>query len=510
MGEQDVIPERSREPRELGALIDEFLNHPSLRHNIAHVQRLPAQGARYGKWPESLDPRLRAALAAKGIERPYSHQGEAIAHALAGRNPVVVTPTASGKTMCYNVPVIQGILGNPNSRAIYLFPTKALSHDQYRDLYELTSACGEEIRVYTYDGDTPPDTRRALRNSGHIVVTNPDMLHCGILPHHTRWIKLFENLKYIVIDELHQYRGVFGSHLANVMRRFNRICAFYGAKPVFVCCSATIANPAELASELTGQQFELISESGAPRGERVFVFYNPPVVNKELNVRRSIRTEASRLASRFIARGHQTIIFARSRMMVEVITTYLKRTMTRMHRDPDRICGYRSGYLPKERRAIEDGIKKGRILGVVSTNALELGIDIGGLDVSILAGYPGTIASAWQQAGRAGRKAAASLSVYVGGNSALDQFLMTHPEFFFGGSPEQGIINADNLAVLASHLKCGTFELPFDDGERFGASDPRPILQYLEDERVVRHSGGRWHYASDSYPAENVSLRTGV
>ncbi|MBX3729440.1 MAG: DEAD/DEAH box helicase [Candidatus Sumerlaeia bacterium] len=503
-------PESGRETRPLEALIEEFLHHPSLAARIVHVERQPAQAARFGEWPATMAPELRAALAARGLERPYSHQAEAIDAALAGRDVVVVTPTASGKTLCYNVPVVQQILQDQNARALYLFPTKALSHDQYRELHGLTSDCGRDIRVYTYDGDTPPATRRALRDAGHIIVTNPDMLHCGILPHHTGWIKLFENLRLVVIDELHQYRGVFGSHLANVLRRFDRLCRFYGTRPTFVCCSATIANPCELARDLTGRDFALVDQSGAPRGERTFVFYNPPVINKELNVRKSVRLEATRLASRFIARGRQTIIFGSSRVQVEVMTTYLKRFMARLHRDPDRIAGYRSGYLPTERRRIEQGIKSGHLLGVVSTNALELGVDIGGLDVSILAGYPGTIASAWQQAGRAGRKATPSLAVYVGSNSPIDQFLMAHPEYFFAGSPEQGIVNPDNLAILASHLKCGTFELPFTDGESFGGTDPRPVLQMLEDERIARHSGGRWHYASDAYPAENVSLRTGV
>jgi DEAD/DEAH box helicase domain-containing protein len=377
-------------------------------------------------------------------------------------------------------------------------------------VHGLASACGRDIKVYTYDGDTPPATRRALRNAGHLVITNPDMLHCGILPHHTNWIRLFENLRYVVIDELHQYRGVFGSHLANVMRRLHRLCDFYGAKPTFLCCSATIGNPSGLAKELVGREFTEISDSGAPTGERVFVFYNPPVVNKELNVRKSVRLEASRIASRFIAGGHQTIVFGSSRTQVEVMTTYLKRIMLRLHRDPERICGYRSGYLPTERRNIEQGIKSGHVLGVVSTNALELGIDIGGLDVSILAGYPGNIASAWQQAGRAGRKGTTSLSIYVGGNGPLDQFLMAHPGYFFGTSPECAVINPDNLTILASHLKCGAFELPFGEDETLGALNPRPLLQALEDEHVVRYSGGRWHYSADSYPAENVSLRTGV
>lgn len=505
------IPEGGERPgasRDLAAVVEELLSHPGFRDCIGHVHRLPAREAVFGEWPEALPEGLRRALAARGIERPYSHQGEAIGHSLAGRNAVIVTPTASGKSLCYNVPVVHSILKDADARALYLFPTKALSHDQYGELYALTGACGGDIKVFTYDGDTPPATRRALRDSGHIVVTNPDMLNNGILPHHTNWIRLFENLRYIVIDELHHYRGVFGSHLANVVRRLNRICAFYGSEPTFVCSSATIANPGDLARELTGRQFEVVEKSGAPCGAKTFLFFNPPVVNRELNVRRSPRLEARRLAMRFLSRNHQVILFARSRTDVEVLTTYLKRGMERIHRDPGKVTGYRGGYLPTERRAIEKGLKSGELLGVASTNALELGVDIGSLDVSIMVGWPGTVASARQQSGRAGRTTRDSLSVYIAGSSALDQFLVNHPDFLLGASAEAALVNPDNLAIMADHLKCAAFELPFEDGEKFGTADPGPILQYLEDEKVLRHSGGRWHYSSDVYPAENVSLRS--
>lgn len=500
----------AHDPRPLDDLVEEFLRHPGFAPHIAHVRRTPARPAQHSPWPEGMDARLVENYRARGIAEPWTHQAQAIAHAIAGRDVVVVTPTASGKTLCYNAPVLNRLLQEPEARALYLFPTKALSHDQYRELYDAASAMGRGIRVFTFDGDTPPATRRALRNAGHIVVTNPDMLHCGILPHHTQWTKLFENLRYVVIDELHQYRGVFGSHLANVLRRLDRICKFHGVQPTYLASSATIANPAELARELTGRRFEAVTESGAPTGEKTFVFFNPPVINAELNVRRSARLEVRRIAMRFLARGHQTIVFGRSRVDVEVMTTYLRRSMARIHRDPQAVCGYRGGYLPNERREIEEGVKSGRILGVVSTNALELGIDIGGLDVSILAGWPGTVASAWQQAGRAGRKARSSLAIYVADSSAIDQYLMAKPDAFFGASPEQGIVNPDNLAILSAHLKCGAFELPFEDGERFGATDPAPVLQHLDDAKVMRHAAGRWYYSEDAYPAENVSLRAGV
>ncbi len=509
--EEPVIPpggERHVEGRTLEALVRELLDHPGIGENIVHVERLPAREAVYGDWPEALDPALRQALSARGIDNPWSHQAEAVRHALEGQNVVSVTPTASGKSLSYNVPVLQSILKNPSSRSLYLFPTKALSHDQYGELYELSKACGRDIKVYTYDGDTPPATRRALRDAGHLIVTNPDMLHTGILPHHTSWIRLFENLDYVVLDELHQYRGVFGSHLANVLRRLLRLCAFYGRKPIFLGSSATIANPKGLAEALTGQPFEVVSESGAPAGEKVFVFYNPPVINRELGVRRNVRLEARRIAMRFLARNYQAIVFGRSRLDVEVMTTYLKRGMARLHRDPQSVTGYRGGYLPTERRAIEQGLKQRDLLGVVSTNALELGIDIGSLDVSIMAGWPGSVASAWQRAGRAGRKAGTSVAVYIAGSSPLDQFLVNNPDFFFGSNPEEGLVNPENVAILSSHLKCGAFELPFEDSESFGDTDPAPILQFLEDESLLRHTAGRWYYSSDVYPAEDVSLRS--
>ncbi|MCC6546882.1 DEAD/DEAH box helicase [Candidatus Sumerlaeota bacterium] len=492
----------------IDALVAELYEHPGFKHSIAHKHVTPAVEARYGEWPATIPEKLIAAMHARGLARPYLHQQQAIDLALQGRNPVIITPTASGKSLCYNVPVVESIIKNPEARAIYLFPTKALSHDQYGELYELTKACDSDIKVFTYDGDTPPATRRALKDAGHIIVSNPDMMHAGILPHHTSWVRLFENLKYVVIDELHQYRGVFGSHMANVLRRLRRICAFYGSKPTFICSSATIKNAKELAESLIGEPVHLVDESGAPRGARTFLFFNPPVINSELNVRRSVRLEMRRLAMRFLARNHQVIVFGRSRLDVEVMTTYLKRGMARIHRDPALIAGYRSGYLPTERREIEQGLKKKEILGVVSTNALELGIDIGSLDVAILAGWPGTIASAWQQSGRAGRKAGGSLTIYIAGSSPLDQFLVNHPEYFFGNSPEEAIINPENLSILSSHLKCAAFELPFEDSETFGPTSPAPILQYLEDERVLRHSGTRWHYSSDAYPSEDISLRS--
>lgn len=473
---------------------------------ITSWRTTPAREAVYGEWPEALDSRLAEVLARRGIRRLYSHQAEAIAHALGGRNVVVVTPTASGKTLCYNLPVVNAVLSDPAARALYLFPTKALSQDQVAELHEVVTALGADIKTFTYDGDTSPSARQAIRQAGHIVVTNPDMLHSGILPHHTKWVKLFENLRYVVIDEIHQYRGVFGSHVANVLRRLRRICRFYGADPVFICCSATIANPGELAEKLIGAPVELVDRNGAPSGERHFIFYNPPVVNKELGIRRSSLLEGKRWAAELLKNGISTIVFARSRVAVEVLLMYLQEALGRD--GAKQVRGYRGGYLPLERRAIEQGLRSGGIRGVVATNALELGIDIGSLEAAVLVGYPGSVASTWQQAGRAGRRSGVSLAVFVASSNPLDQYLITHPEYFFGRPPEHGWVNPDNLPILISHLKCAAFELPFTDGEQFGVETTGEILEFLAEERILHHVGGRWHWTQDNFPAEDVSLRS--
>lgn len=493
----------------VGEILKEMRSRHSIWRNVTcppHV--IDEDPGTLVQFPPELSPELIRVLETRGIRKLYSHQAEAITSIMAGEHVVVVTPTASGKTLCYDIPVVESILADEQARSLYLFPTKALSQDQCANLYEITHALGRNIKVHTFDGDTPQSARRAIRSAGQIVVTNPDMLHTGILPHHTLWIKLFENLKYIVIDEIHHYRGVFGSHLANVLRRLKRICRFYNSKPVFICCSATIANPQELTEKLVEEPFTLVNTNGAPRGKKVFIFYNPPLVNAELGIRRSLKTETRRVATRFLAKDVQTIVFARSRLLVEILVTYLKRAVERLKKDPKRIRGYRSGYLPSERRAIEKGLREGSVLGVVSTNALELGIDIGQLKVAILSGYPGTITSTWQRAGRAGRKTDTSAAILIASSAPLDQYIINHPEYFFGASPEMGIVNPDNIAILASHLKCGVFELPFEDGEQFGTANPLPVLQHLEKEQVLRHTGGRWYWSSEAYPAEEISLRS--
>src|SRR5688572_30304401 len=489
---------------------------------ITTIRRLAPLEARYAPFGDALDARLCDVLRHRGLDQLYTHQALAIDHALAGRHVVVTTPTASGKTLCYNAPVLSTILRDPSARALYLFPTKALAQDQLAELHDLSDHLSRlndlEIGVFTYDGDTPQDARRAIRGRAHIVLSNPDMIHSGILPHHPRWAKLFENLRYVVIDELHAYRGVFGSHLTNVLRRLRRICRHYGSTPTFVCSSATIANPRELAEALVEQPFELVSESGAPRGEKVFLFVNPPVVNAQLGIRRSYLAETRRLASEFLKRKLQTIVFAQSRLATEILTTYLKDDFGGPPGTNEHIRGYRGGYLPQRRREIEKGLREGTVRAVVSTNALELGIDIGALDACVMAGYPGTIAATWQRAGRAGRRSGRSAAVMVASSAPLDQFIVRNPSYFFDASPERALIDPDNLHVLVDHIKCATFELPFKPGERFGRHDLQEILAVLAEQGLVHRSGAsldpdqpdqsQWSWTSESYPADAVSLRS--
>src|SRR5687767_13416622 len=479
---------------------------------VTAAHRLPAIAASFAPFPEGIDDRLRGALAVRGIEQLYTHQAQAFQHVLARRNVVTITPTASGKTLCYNAPVLDAILKDPSTRALYLFPTKALAQDQLAELHTLSETItqGTETRigVFTYDGDTPADARRAVRGRAHVVLSNPDMLHSGILPHHPRWAKLFENLRFVVIDELHAYRGVFGSHLANIVRRLQRVCRHYGSDPVFICSSATIANPRALAEGLTGGRFELVDKNGAPRGEKFFLFVNPPVVNAELGIRRSYLAETRRVALEFLRHNLQLIVFAQSRLAVEILTTYLKDAFHGPPGASDVIRGYRGGYLPNRRREIERGLREAQVRAVVSTNALELGIDIGALDVSVMAGYPGTIAATWQRAGRAGRRTTRSAAVLVASSAPLDQFVVRNPSYFFDGTPEHALINPDNLHILVDHVKCAAFELPFSEDDQFGSVDVQEVLRVLAEEGFVHHADGQWNWTSESYPADAVSLRS--
>jgi DEAD/DEAH box helicase domain-containing protein len=475
---------------------------------LTAVRHIPAREAKFVPMPDWARPELVAAYRGKGIDQLFSHQGAAAELARSGKNFVVVTPTASGKTLCYNLPVLNKILDDADTRALYLFPTKALAQDQLAELHDLAARLDDCFGVFTYDGDTPSDARKAVRERGHVILTNPDMLHTGILPHHTKWTRVFENLKYVVLDELHTYRGVFGSHLANVLRRLERIAEFYGSKPQFICCSATIANPGELAKQLIEREVEVVEENGAPAAEKLFVFYNPPMVNRTLGIRRSYLNETTRVAKELLARKLQTIIFANSRLHTEVLLTYLQQANRPQPGQPEPVRGYRGGYLPGERREIERGLREGRVRGVVATNALELGIDIGSLDAAVMAGYAGSIASTWQRAGRAGRRSGTSCAVLVASSAPLDQFIVQHPDYFFGRSPEHAYVQPDNLEILINHLKCAAFELPLSPEERIGNVDLQQLCERLAEAGYLHRSGGNWHWVQQAYPADTVSLRS--
>ena len=494
--------------KSLQEILKDLRINDEFKENIVTWQTIEEKPAQTVPFPENLHPVLRKSLQSKGIEQLYSHQKSAYEKITDGKSIVTVTPTASGKTICYNLPVLQAILTNPDSRALYIFPTKALAQDQKSEINEIIQAAGVDINSYTYDGDTPANIRQKVRKAGHVVITNPDMLHSAILPHHTKWVSLFENLKFVVIDELHSYRGVFGSHVANVIRRLKRICQYYRSNPVFICTSATIANPLEHAEALTEEKMSLIDNNGAPSGTKHFLFYNPPIVNKPLNIRRSATLEVRKIAGELLKNKIQTIVFARSRVRVEIILTYLQE-LVKKQLGAKSIMGYRGGYLPTERRKIEKGLRSGDIYGVVSTNALELGVDIGQLQVCIMTGYPGTISSAWQQAGRAGRRHGEALVIMVASSSPLDQYIIQNPDYFFTKSPETARINPDNLIILIDHMKCAAYELPFKAGEQYGNAGPLDeLLEYLTEERVLYRNGGKWYWMNDSFPAHNISLRS--
>lgn len=500
--------------------MDEFLlalrNDEGFMRRVAAWERRPARPARFAPFPPSLDGRLIQALRAQGIERLYTHQAQAVEAVLRGEHVVVVTSAASGKTLCYNLPVLSALLTQPQTTALYLFPTKALAQDQLAALQDLSAALGQPVPARTFDGDTPRDRRRRARAQGGVIITNPDMLHVSVLPHHTQWATFLQNLRYVVLDELHTYRGVFGSHVANVLRRLKRIAAFYGASPQFICCSATIANPLDLAQRLAETPMTLVDDDGAPCGEKHFIIVNPPLVDAALGQRRSALLEARDIAARLIAAGIQTIVFARARLTTELLLTYVREAAAAAGVDPATIRGYRGGYLADERRAIEKGLREGSVRGVAATNALELGVDIGQLGAAVLAGYPGTLASTWQQAGRAGRRIQVSAAVLVAGASPLDQYLAAHPRYLFEHSPERGLIAPDNLTILAHHLECAAFELPFEADEPFGRFDQTAtLLDALEAEGVLHKTQqpnrpARYFWMHQSYPASRISLRTGT
>jgi DEAD/DEAH box helicase domain-containing protein len=518
--------------------LEKILESPEFAPNIVVNRLLPAEPGSFVPFPEKLDGKIAAALRNRGIDRLYTHQAAVWEEAQMGKNVVVVTPTASGKTLCYNLPCLQALLADESARCLYLFPTKALSQDQQSELNELSGGeNGINIKISTYDGDTPESLRISARDTGRIIISNPDMLHAGILPNHPKWIKFFSRLKFIVIDEAHAYRGVLGSHVANIIRRLCRITAFYGASPQFILCSATIGNPKELAESLIGLPVSLVDNNGAPRGEKRIILYNPPLVDAVQGIRRSAVTESRRWMVALLRAGIKTILFAHSRIKTEIAASYVNEDIANIFTDNSRIRvePYRGGLLPNERREIERGLREGAIQGVVSTNALELGIDIGGLDASVVAGFPGSFNSFWQQSGRAGRRGGTSVSVFVATAAPIDQFIMNDPDWFFRKNAEEGRVDPDNPYILTDHVKCACFELPFRDegignGEAFG-SNALDALEFLEEAGIVRHTGSavsgedengnvpdrgqgnsvshsRWHWADRSFPAEGISIRS--
>jgi DEAD/DEAH box helicase domain-containing protein len=496
-------------PAPVTSVLEQLLADRSIASALVEHRLTPPRAAGHVAPPAWLHPRAMAGLAGLGIERLYHHQVDALEALRHGRDIVVVTPTASGKTLCYNLPVLDAVAADPSARALYLFPTKALGQDQVAAFRELAAAAGVDVACATYDGDTPAPIRSSIRSAGQVVVTNPDMLHSAILPHHTKWFQLFEQLRYVVVDELHTYRGVFGSHVANVLRRLLRVCAHYGSRPQVVCCSATIGNPAELAGRLTGRDPILIDRNGAPSGERHTLVLNPPMIDASLGVRSSAYGLSLRVALAFLRAGHQTIVFGRSRVGVELLLGGLRESLREGRGPVERVRGYRGGYLPSERREIERGLRSGDVLGVVATNALELGVDIGRLDAAVLAGYPGSIAGARQQMGRAGRRTDASVAALVATSSAVDQYVATHPKYLLDGTPEEARLDPDNLHVLLAHLRAATFELPFGPGDAFGPGPADDLLAFLGEEGHVRQAhDGRWYWASENFPASEISLRT--
>jgi len=515
------------------AFINYLISLPNYRQQIIHTRRIPSQPAIFGKLDKPISRDLETCLKSIGISSLYCHQAEAVNATFAGKNVIVATPSASGKTLCYHLATLETILSHGNSCAIYLFPTKALAQDQLRSLREI--ACPEllpEQAVATFDGDTPQAERQKIKRLARVVLTNPDMLHLGILPNHQSWSRLFRNLRYVVIDEAHIYRGIFGSHVANVMRRLRRICALYNAKPQFICSSATIANPQEHAEKLVGLPFQAIVEDGSPHGEKYFAFWNPPTIDEAKSTRRSPNSEAAFLFSQLVENNIRSLVFARTRKLTELIYIYAREQLS-----PSLAClisPYRAGYLPEERRQIEHRFFNGELLGLVATNALELGINIGDLEATVLTGYPGSIASAWQQAGRSGRSTGTSLSFLIAQDNPLDQYLMRQPDFFFSKNFDNALIDPDNPYILKPHLLCAAWEKPLDDGDKefFGLiplprrerDERRPslpptlsgagregepsLLAELEEEGTLRRRQGKWYPSSSiTYPAQDVNIR---
>jgi len=499
--------------RRISNFLDGVKASPGYRGQMVHVEEMPSREPTYLVPKTALSPAVTSAIASMGITSLYSHQAQAIDHISSGRNVAIVTSTASGKTICYNIPVLEALLRDRESTALFLFPTKALAQDQLRVLGNFCMsepAFKDLVHAGTYDGDTPAETRRKLRNEANVILTNPDMLHQGILPYHSRWSRFFARLKYVVVDEMHTYRGIFGSNVANVLRRLGRVVRHYGGNPVFVLCSATIANPGELAESLIGGPCEVVSEDGSPRGPKLFVLWNPTLLDTYKMERKSSNVEAHELMVGLMEAGIQTITFTKARVVAELILRYVRESLGR--RSPhlvSKVSAYRAGYLPEERRKIEKALFSGELLGVASTNALELGIDVGSLDASIIVGFPGTIASTWQQAGRAGRKTDEALVIFIGYNDPIDQYLMRHPSYFFGQTPENAVIDPLNPYILAGHLSAAAFELPLSaEDERIFGPLTGPMVSILEEVKKVKTIEGQTYWATTEFPAAGVSLRT--
>jgi DEAD/DEAH box helicase domain-containing protein len=493
------------------AFLGYLTSQVSYQGQITHVEHIPARPAAYAELARSLPDALEGSLNEAGLLPLYTHQAEAVNFARAGRNVMVATSSASGKTLCYNIPVLEAVLGERFSRALYLFPTKALAQDQLRNLTELACpALLQPEELATFDGDTPQTERAEIRKRARIILTNPDMLHLGILPNHRSWSRLLRHLRYVVIDEAHAYRGVFGSHVADVLRRLRRLCRYHGSSPRFICCSATVANPAEHAESLVGAPFTVVNSDGAPRGEKDFVLWNPPLSDAARGTRHSANSEAASLFAELVSQGIRSLTFAPSRRLTELIYVYARDRLTRDSPGLDsRIMPYRAGYLPQDRRQIEQALFSGQLSGVVATSALELGIDIGDLEATVLTGYPGSIASAWQQAGRSGRGRGRSLSFLVARDSPLDQYFMRHPDYFFGKTVENALVNPANPYILRAHLLCAAWELPLTEGDQgfFGASFKRE-REELAGQGLLRERHGRWHLAPMVvYPAQGINIR---
>jgi len=486
---------------------------PGLSGRAVHIEEIPPRKAQYGHLARRLPSEVKVALERMEIRRLYIHQAKAINLAREGKNVVIATSTASGKTLCYNIPVAERLVSQESARALYIFPTKALAQDQLRALGQFARdipSLGQALKAGTYDGDTPSSSRKKVRQNMRIVLTNPDMLHQAILPYHAKWADFFEGLSYIVVDEIHQYRGIFGSHVANVFRRLRRVCTRYGADPAFVCCSATISNPKQLAERLIAEDMELVGEDGSPQGKKYFVLWNPPLLPGQSFMRKSSNVEAKEALVELVKHKVPTIVFANARVVAELIYRYAYDALKAQAPSlAERLSPYRGGYLPSERREIEKKLFSGELLAVTTTSALELGIDVGTLEACIMVGFPGSIASTWQRAGRAGRRSDESLVMLVAYDDPIDQYFMKHPQYLFGESVEEAIIEAENKYILASHLGCAAFEVPVGEGDERGfGSMTMPIAEALAESGVFKQSGDRFYWSSADFPASKISLRT--